>query len=104
MPAAQTGSVSLEDAEKAEQAARILRSEDTRKRNTAAQNWPDRLKKARKESEIEQRNRDQFTDARAFFECIDNPLVRICGSCGELSKSARMVKKRYLPRENTLLR
>ncbi|ETI56170.1 hypothetical protein F443_01234 [Phytophthora nicotianae P1569] len=64
MPAAQTGSVSLEDADKAEQAARILRSEDTRKRNTAAQNWPDRLKKARKESEIEQRNRDQFTDAR----------------------------------------
>ncbi|ETP01218.1 hypothetical protein F441_21509 [Phytophthora nicotianae CJ01A1] len=47
------------------------------------------LIKATKESEIEQQNRDQYTDAR----------VRICGSCRELSKSARMVKKRYLPRE-----
>ncbi|KAG1711654.1 hypothetical protein DVH05_008901 [Phytophthora capsici] len=90
----------METIEQAEQAARIQRAEDTRKRNAAAQNCPERSKKARNNAELDGIREKLDADAKAFYESIDDPLMRICGSCGELSKSARMVRKRYEPTAN----
>ncbi|KAE9349815.1 hypothetical protein PF008_g6735 [Phytophthora fragariae] len=31
----------------------------------------------------------------SFFETIDELFLRVCGSCGELTKSARAIRKCY---------
>jgi hypothetical protein len=111
----QRSPVSLEILEEQEASARRQRLEETQQRNEAAQKLPIGKKrvKRRASDRLDQDDLDADAECKlpglssllcqwfnelelvAFFAAIDEPLLRICGGCGELAKSTRTVKKVY---------
>ncbi|GMF54467.1 unnamed protein product [Phytophthora fragariaefolia] len=85
-------------AEAGDTVTRLARHEETKQRNVVAQLQPREIKRKRMGGAIqgglhESRNKD----AASFFAAIDAPFLRICGSCGELTKSEQSVIKTFEP-------
>ncbi|KAE9165813.1 hypothetical protein PF004_g29372 [Phytophthora fragariae] len=86
---------SLEDIEASEARARISCFEETQARNTVGQNVPCSRKLSLRGHVPESDLLAHESDKSSFFETIDELFLRVCGSCGELTKSARAIRKCY---------
>ncbi|ETI55555.1 hypothetical protein F443_01778 [Phytophthora nicotianae P1569] len=74
---------------------RLARYEETMKRNAAAQRQPRSVKRSKTNSKTQCDANGRSEDARAFYAAVDAPFLRICGSCGELTKSEQAVMRRF---------
>ncbi|KAG3018189.1 hypothetical protein PC120_g10578 [Phytophthora cactorum] len=67
------------------------------KQNAVAQLQPRGVKRSKIKTKARHIDDDRSEDAKAFYAAVDAPSLRVCGSCGELTKSEHAVMKRFEP-------
>ncbi|KAE8993982.1 hypothetical protein PR002_g20073 [Phytophthora rubi] len=89
---------SIDEVESENQKARQARREAMRKRNANAQQLPRNKRRKKSKRDVDTADVENLeTDKKAFYDTIDEPLFRVCGSCGELANSTIAVLKLYDP-------
>ncbi|KAE9091597.1 hypothetical protein PF005_g18741 [Phytophthora fragariae] len=91
----------LDDIEAEHMRARLARSADTKRRNADVQSLPRSKRQTKHTLPVSSVADDNLNaDTKGFFDAIDAPLFRVCGSCGELANSVNAIRKLYDSKSN----
>ncbi|KAE9158498.1 hypothetical protein PF002_g33089, partial [Phytophthora fragariae] len=76
------------------------RCDETKKRNAAVQQLPQAKRQRKRNIRVGSTDSHKLEqDKIEFFSAIDNPLFRVCGSCGEIANSAQATLKLFDPKD-----